>query len=141
MHYDVKNEINGIVSSIDDFEIRNDEYDLIIAVSALEQVDGIESFRIKLDEISKGTKENGIVCLIINSQITEINKENGQILTPQFEVNLSTQNLFDLLNRSFSGWEVIKSNVRNQRYDIPRGKYISDLTTDVVTFVAKKNHS
>lgn len=141
VHYDVKNEINGIVSSIDDFEIRNDEYDLIIAVSALEHVDGIESFRIKLDEISKGTKENGIVCLIINSQITEINKENGQILTPQFEVNLSTQNLFDLLNRSFSGWEVIKSNVRNQRYDIPRGKYISDLTTDVVTFVAKKNHS
>lgn len=137
-NYNVTNEINGIVATIDDFQIENNSYDLIIAVSALEHVDGIESFKSKLREISKGTKENGIVCLIINSQITETDKANGQKLIPQFEVNLKTEELIELLNKSFCGWEVLKSTVRSQRYDIPRGNIISDLTTDVLTFVAKK---
>lgn len=136
--YDVENEINGIVSSIDDFEIKANHYDLIIAVSALEHVDNVESFKNKLIEISNGIRKNGIVCLIINSQIVEINKENGQQLVPQFEVNLETQELISLLNNAFDGWEIIKNTIRSQRYDIPRENCVSDLATDVVTLVARK---
>lgn len=139
--FGVESEINGIVSSIDDFSIPENNYDLIIAVSALEHVDNVESFKYKLTEISKGIKENGIVCLIINSQITEINKENGLPLFPQFEVNLKTQELLNLLSYNFDGWKIIKNTVRNQRYDIPRENCISDLTTDVVTYVACKTAS
>ncbi len=139
IEYNVENEINGIVSSIDDFEIKANHYDLIIAVSALEHVDNAESFKQKLVEISKGIKKDGIACLIINSQITEINKENGQKLIPQFEVNLESQELLDMLSKAFNGWEIIKSTIRSQRYDIPREDYVSDLTTDVVTLVAKNN--
>lgn len=137
MDFGVENEIHSIVSSIDDYKIPENGYDLIIAVSALEHVDSIESFKTKLNEICKGTKENGIVCLIINSQITEINKEDGLSLIPQFEVNLKTEKLLNLLNETFEGWEIIKNTVRSQRYDIPRKICISDLTTDVVTYVAK----
>lgn len=136
--FDVKDEIIGIVSSIDDFSIKENHYDLIIAVSALEHVDSIESFKKKLTEILNGTKENGIVCLIINSEITEINKDNGQELVPQFEVNIKTSELLKILNNTFVNWEKVKITVRNQRYDIPRENCISDLSTDVVTFVAKK---
>lgn len=138
IQYEVEKEINGIVSSIDDYSIPENNYDLTIAVSALEHVDSIQSFKNKLTEIFNGTKKNSIVCLIINSQITEINKENGQELVPQFEVNLKTEELLTLLNKIFDGWEVIKSTVRSQRYDIPRENCISDLSTDVVTYVAKK---
>ena len=140
-NFDVENEINGIVSSIDDYEIQKNGYDLIFAVSALEHVDNVESFKNKLTEISKGIKENGIVCLIINSQITEINKENGLPLIPQFEVNLKTQELLEMLNQTFEGWKIIKNTVRSQRYDIPRENCVSDLTTDVVTYVACKTTS
>ncbi len=135
--FGVKNEINGLVSSIDDYRIINNHYDLIIAVSALEHVDNTDSFVNKLYEINKGTKADGIVCLIINSQITEINKENGIELIPQFEVNLKTEKLLDLLNENFNGWEIVKKTIRSQRYDIPRGNFVSDLTSDVVTYVAK----
>ncbi len=141
IEFDVENEINGVISSIDDFKIPDNNYDLIIAVSALEHVDSIESFKIKLIEIAEGIKEYGIVCLIINSQITEINKENGHPLIPQFEVNLETQELLNLLNEVFDGWELIKNTLRSQRYDIPRENCISDLTTDVVTYVACKTTS
>lgn len=138
IEFGVENEINSIVSSIDEFQIKENNYDLIIAVSALEHVDSVESFKSKLIEICNGTRKNGIVCLIINSEIKEINKETGEKLIPQFEVNLKTRKLLDLLNDAFNGWDIIKSTVRNQRYDIPRQKCVADLSTDVVTFVAKK---
>lgn len=138
IEYDVESEINGIVSSIDDFSIKENCYDLIIAVSALEHIDSVESFKNKLKEICIGTRKNGIVCLIINSEITEINKENGEELIPQFEVNMKTAELLDLLKETFDGWEIIKSTVRNQRYDIPRQSCVADLSTDVVTVVVKK---
>lgn len=136
--YDVKNEINGIISSIDEFSIQEDFYDFILAVSALEHINSVNAFSDKLNEICKGTHKNGIVCLIINSEVTEINKGNGQELIPQFEVNMNTKELIKLLNQTFNGWEIIKNTVRSQRYDIPRKNCISDLSTAVVTFVAKK---
>lgn len=135
--YGVEKEINGIISSIDDFEIEQNHYDLIISVSALEHINSEKAFVEKLKEIKNGIRKNGIVCLIINSEITEINKNNGQKLIPQFEVNLKTEKLLGILNETFDSWEIIKTTVRNQRYDIPRKNCISDLTTDVVTYVAK----
>lgn len=135
--YGVEEQINGIVSSIDDFKIPKNNYDFVMAVSALEHINSVRSFKEKLSEIRDGTRKNGIVCLIINSEITEINKENGEILVPQFEVNIKTTELIDLLRTAFKGWEVLKETVRNQRYDIPRSTCIADLTTDVVTFVAR----
>lgn len=137
--YDVENKINGIISSIDDYKILNNHYDLIIAVSALEHINSEIAFIEKLKEIRNGIRQKGIVCLIINSEISEINKENGQSLIPQFEVNLKTEKLLKILEETFDGWENIKTTVRNQRYDIPRKNCISDLTTDVVTYVAQNN--
>ncbi len=137
IEHGVKNQINGIVSSIDDFKISKNYYDFIIAVSALEHINSVQAFKEKLSEIRDGTHKNGIVCLIINSEIAEINKENGEILVPQFEVNIKASELIDLLRTTFEGWEILKETVRNQRYDIPRGTCIADLTTDVVTFVAR----
>lgn len=138
IRFGVEKEINGIVSSIDDFSIKENHYDLVIAVSALEHIGSVELFKVKLKEISEGTRENGVVCLIINSEITEINKANGQSLVPQFEVNLKTAELLNLLENTFKDWEILKKTVRNQRYDIPRNSCIADLSTDVVTIVVKK---
>lgn len=138
INYGVNSNINGIVSSIDDYHIRENHYDFVLAISALEHINSVSAFTDKLTEICNGTRENGIVCLIINSEITEINKETGETLVPQFEVNIKTEELISLLNKSFKGWEILKNTVRTQRYDIPRKSCIADLTTDVVTFVAKK---
>lgn len=139
--FDAEKSINGIVSPIDDFVIEKEKYDFVFAVSALEHMNSGESFENKLTEIEKGVKENGIVCLIINSEVNEINKSNGEKLNPQFEVNLKTDELNCLLNNIFSEWNIIKNGVSNQRYDIPRNDCIADLTTRVVTFVAKKKNN
>ena len=88
--------------------------------------------------LNKPIKSQGVVCLVMNSEVKEKNKETGENLFPQFEVNLPTEELQEILQNAFEGWEVLKSTVREQQYDIPREGCISELETNVVTFVARK---
>lgn len=136
--YGVSDSINGIVSSIDDFEIKKNGYDFILSVSSLEHINSENAFINKLYEICNGIKENGVVCLIVNSEISETDKQSGKPIEPQFEVNLKTDKLVSLFQHVFNGWQVLKTTVVNQRYDIPRNDCIADLTTNVVTCVVRK---
>lgn len=138
LQYGVENCIRGIVSSIDDYEIAADSYDLILAVSALEHIASQPAFEKKLTVIRDGLRHGGIACLIVNSGVLEHDKATGQELLPQFEVNLPTSQMQDLLENTFAGWKVIKHTIVHQKYDIPREKRIADLETDVVTYVVRK---
>lgn len=130
--------INGIARSIEDYEIKPASYDLILAVSALEHVESEAVFRKKLAEIREGIREKGIVCLIINSDARERRADTNELLEAQFEVNLPSDTVKEILNEIFQGWEVLKSTVIHQEYDIPRDNFISLLHTHVVTFAARK---
>ena len=136
--YGVESNINGVVQPIEDFEIAENTYDFIIAVSALEHIDSKEMFMQKLAEINLGMREQGIVCLVVNSSVKENDKATGEVIPAQFEVNLPTEELQRLLEQSFAGWKLMKTMMKKQQYDIPREGGISDLKTTVVTFVARK---
>ena len=136
--YGVADHIRGIVSAIDDYEITADSYDLIMAISALEHIASQSSFEKKLIEIRDGLRHGGIACLIVNSGVVEHDKATGQELPPQFEVNLPTSQMRELLEKTFAGWQVIKHTIVHQKYDIPRENGIVDLETDVVTYVVRK---
>ena len=136
--YGVSDCINGIVTSIDDFEIEKNGYDIILSVSSLEHINSENAFINKLYEIRNGIKENGVVCLIVNSEISETDKQSGKPLEPQFEVNLKTDKLVSLFQDVFIDWQFLKTTVVNQRYDIPRNDCVADLTTNVVTCVVRK---
>ena len=138
LQYGVENCIRGIVSSIDDYEIAADSYDLILAVSALEHIASQSAFEKKLTVIRDGLRHGGIGCLIVNSGVVEHDKATGQELPPQFEVNLPTSQMQELLEKTFAGWKVIKHTIVHQKYDIPRENGIADLETDVVTYVVRK---
>ena len=73
-----------------------------------------------------------------NSEVREQNKENGLPHPAHFEVILETNKLQEMLKSIFAGWTVLKSTVQEQQYDIPREWGISALTSNVVTFVARK---
>lgn len=137
-NHGVHESINPIVSSIDDFVIEPDKYDLIIAVSALEHVSSEKVFQKKLHEINDGLKQGGIVCLIANSEVTETDKSVNSRVDPQFEVNIKAEEMISLLNGAFENAELLKVSVSEQNYDIPRENFISALSTKVVTFVAQK---
>ena len=136
--YGVAGSIQGIVSSIDDYEIKADSYDLIMAVSALEHIASREAFEEKLIDIRNGVRIGGAVCLIVNSGVTEHDKATGEELHPQFEVNLPTLEMQHLLEETFAGWKIMKHTVVHQKYDIPRQHGLAELETDVVTYVVRK---
>lgn len=104
----------------------------------MEHIDTEDSFRIKLAEIRDGLREKGVVCLVMNSEVREQNRDTKETVDAQFEVNLTTEKLQEYLNEVFEGWSALKSTVSAQEYDIPREGFISRLSTNVVTFVARK---
>lgn len=136
--YGVSRAIRGMVSAIDDYEIVEGAYDLLLAVSALEHMDSRESFGRKLTEIRKGIRPGGVVCLVVNTGVRETDKATGQGASPQFEVNLTREELLDLLGETFAGWKVLKKTTVHQKYDIPRAFGTAELETDVVTWVAQR---
>ena len=138
LQYGVENCIQGIVSSIDDYEIAADSYDIILAISALEHIASQSAFEKKQAEIRDGLRPGGIACLIVNSGVIEHDKATGQELPPQFEVNLPTSQMQELLEKTFAGWQVIKHTVVHQKYDIPRENGIANLKTDVITYVVRR---
>ena len=135
--YGVAGNIQGMVSSIDDYEINADSYNLIMAVSALEHIASRAAFESKLVEIRNGLRIGGVACLIVNSGVMEHDKATGEELPPQFEVNLPTCEMQRLLEQTFAGWQIIKHTVVHQKYDIPRTNGLAELETDVVTYVVK----
>ena len=135
--HDVEKNINGIVCAIEQFSVPENTYDLILAVSALEHVDSRKSFLNKLLEIKAGIRSQGIVCLVINSEVTEHNMNTKEVLDPQFEVNLPSELIQAYIDDVFAGWNTIKKTISPQEYDIPRDSVISHLSTNVITFVGQ----
>lgn len=136
--HNVEASIRGIQRSIEEYTIGADSYDFIMAISALEHIDTEESFRKKLLEIRNGLREKGVVCLVINSEVREKNADTGEAVDAQFEVNLPTVKMQEYLNEVFEGWSILKTTASAQEYDIPREGFVSRLSTNVVTFVARK---
>ena len=137
VEHGVKNRINGTVKAVEEYDIAKNTYDLILAVSALEHIDTEEHFIEKLNEIRNGVREGGIVCLIINSEVTETDIETNEALEPAFEVNLPTERVLEYLEDAFCGWHILRQNVVSEEYSIPRDGRISRLTSKVITFVAE----
>lgn len=136
--YNVESAIEGIVCPIDDYTIHPGRYDLIITVSALEHMDSESSFYKKLTEIRNGLKSGGLICIIMNTEVSEQSITTEDSLEPQFEINIATQKLLDALHNTFVSYEVIKETVCAQSYEIPRGNKTVTLKSNVVTFAANR---
>lgn len=135
----VSSGIKGILASIEEYQIPENTYDFIMAISALEHIDAPESFLQKIVQIRDGVKKNGIVCLIINSGITEMRLDTKEPMEAQFEVNLPTDAIQAFLDKTFLDWEIIKTSVVPQQYDVPRESFVSRINTNVITYVARQS--
>lgn len=136
--YGVQPYIEPHVSSIEQFDIEPLAFDLIVAVSALEHVSSKSELERKLGEIESGTKPSGMNCLIISSNVREMVIESQRMLEPMYEVNLPTDSLLELLDQMYSGWDVVQRLVKPLSYHIERNGLPVRLTSDCITYVAKK---
>ncbi len=136
--YEVDKYIEAVKSTVEDFDIAKNQYDFVVAVSVLEHLESISSLKNKLSHIAKSTKPGGVNCLILNTSVTETLCETGDELTPQFELNLETNRMFELLDSTYKHWRIIKKNNIVQRYEISRDSESVTLNTNVITYVVMK---
>ncbi|MEC0092293.1 class I SAM-dependent methyltransferase [Paenibacillus macquariensis] len=136
--YGVQQCIETILSDIESFDIKEAEYDAIIAVSALEHVSSEEALTRKLHEMTLGTRLNGINCIIINTNVREVVIDSNLALDPMFEVNLSTDRLLAILDQQYEGWEIMIRIVKPLIFEIDRNSIPVNLSADCITFEARR---
>ena len=134
--YDVRNYLTIIKSSIEEFFILEDGYNMIVAVSSLEHLRTKDFLKEKLYEMKKGTKTNGVNCIIVNTNIYEINKHNNDQLDPMFEINISTKEMFTLLDFTYRDWQIEKREVNHMSYGIERNEKSVLVESDCITYIA-----
>lgn len=137
--YGVEAIVRGHLSDIESFTIMPQDYDFIVAVSALEHVCSVQHLENKLTEMNAGTKDQGINCIIISSNISELLVEENKVIDPMFELNLSTDAMLELLDSHYAGWDVQRRLVKQLEYSIQRNDKPVRLSSDCITYVAKKN--
>lgn len=104
---------------------------------SLEYLRTKDTLKAKLHEMKKGTKINGVNCIIINSNISEIDKNNNDILDPLFEINIPTRDMLALLDETYKDWKIETRVINHHVFDIERDGRPVVLETDYITYVVK----
>ncbi|PGZ06753.1 SAM-dependent methyltransferase [Bacillus cereus] len=125
-------------AAIENYHITFNTYDYIVAVSSLEHVKSEEDFKNVLHSMKKGTKNGGINCLIINSNIQEIDLKTNQELDALIEINLPTEEMISTLKNIYQEWKEVKVEIKELAYDIVRNERHIQLKTNAITFVVQK---
>ncbi|MNI28243.1 tellurite resistance protein TehB [compost metagenome] len=137
--YAVSECIETRVSDIAQFEIPTQTYDYIVAVSTLEHLVSQQQFIEVLDRMATGTKYDGINCIILNTNIHEIDVLTGAELEPQIELNMTTPQAEEALHTVYNGWEVIYTILKKLTFNIERNGQEIWLKSDCLTYVIQRN--
>ncbi|MBJ3789499.1 class I SAM-dependent methyltransferase [Bacillus sp. OA1] len=136
--HDVFEVIKTEQAEIENYHIDSNAYDYIVAVSSLEHVKSKEDFKKVLHSMKQGTKNDGINCLIINSNIQEIVLKTNEELEALIEINLPTDEIIRLLKSIYKGWKEVKVEIKELAYNIVRNERHIQLKTNAITFVVQK---
>jgi cyclopropane fatty-acyl-phospholipid synthase-like methyltransferase len=137
--YGVSRYLHPVASDIGAYHIAADSFDYIVAVSSLEHVESKDKLSQVLNQMNAGTKEQGINCIVINTNVLEIDLQSNESLEPYIETNLETTEMQVLLDQAFVGWEVLNNHVKQLEFNIIRDNREILLKSDCITYVVRKN--
>ncbi|WP_010097487.1 class I SAM-dependent methyltransferase [Ornithinibacillus scapharcae] len=136
--YEVEEVIETIKTDIGHYDIAKNEYDLIVAVSTLEHVESEDIFEDVVRKMASGTKNEGLNCIIVNSEVEEIDIDTNEKLDAMMEINIKTEDMLSKLKEIYFGWEVVNQLVKQLEYKIVRDERDVLLKTNAITFVVRK---
>jgi hypothetical protein len=91
----------------------------------------------KLQEMKAGTKDGGINCILMSSEVKEIDVLSGDEQEGLIELNLSTEQAFSYLRKLYSDWDVfIEKSVQQEIQEERDGNEII-FRSNWITFVAQ----
>lgn len=138
LKYEVEEIIIAEVADIENYDIPKERYDYIVACSCLEHVSSEEVFLSQLNQMQAGTKNNGIHCILMSTDVKEIEILSGIEHKGLIELNLRTEHAIALLRATYHDWNIMKEHqVQQEVIENINGKEII-FRSQWITFVAVK---
>jgi 2-polyprenyl-3-methyl-5-hydroxy-6-metoxy-1,4-benzoquinol methylase len=136
--YGVSKVIAAEQADIGDYRIPEAEYDYIVAASSLEHCKSEEVLKKVLRSIAEGTKSGGINCIIMNTNIKEIDAATGGRRETLIEVVMAKDKVLDILRANYKDWEELHVSDEPLDLDIERDEKPVILKADCLTFAVRK---
>ena len=119
-------------------DIAKEQYDYIVACGCLEHISSEEAFVEILERMRKGSRLGGINCIIMNTDIQEVERDTGRAVDTLIELNLKKDAVFTILERVYVGWNVLEHktvirSVDEEKYDTP-----TQFRSQSLTFAVQK---
>jgi SAM-dependent methyltransferase len=99
--------IQPVVADLDTIGLAPRSLDLLVSVSALEHVPGLEALESVLQRCRDATKPSGLHALIIGTDKVEIDARGG-VRPARVEFHLPTEDAKSVLERVYGDWEWIE---------------------------------
>ncbi|MBA2937308.1 class I SAM-dependent methyltransferase [Paenibacillus sp. CGMCC 1.16610] len=135
--YEVTDTIISQVIDVENFLINKNTFDYIVACSCLEHVSSKAAFQDKLEEMKAGTTVGGINCILMSTEVKEIDLLTGEEREGLIELNLSTEKVFAYLREVYVDWNItIEKSVQQEIKEEIDGREII-FKSNWITFVAQ----
>lgn len=133
-----KESFNFFISDIVEFNFFDKTYDFIFSVSTLEHLRDKNQLIKILNTIRNSVVKEGYIYLVLNTEVTEFLKDEQQEIIPFIEINLSTSEMYEVLNCTFKDWVILSKETKKLSFQIERSIGDVEMTTNAITFVAQK---
>ena len=104
--FSVEKKIIPILSDIEEYPLGDVYFDYIVSVSSIEHVKTRESFVEILKNLQRVTNSKGVHCFCIISDNVWIDEKTGAKMEPLIEINLSSEEVKNILNELYSNWDI-----------------------------------
>lgn len=136
--YKVEQFIIPVLADVEHYEVELNTFNLIVACSCLEHVSSEETFIDVVNRMKAGTKDEGINCILMSTEVRELDIANNEEQEGNIELNLTMNRTFELLNDLYRDWHIIKTSTLPQEIrEIKGGKEVS-FKSNWITFVARR---
>jgi ubiquinone/menaquinone biosynthesis C-methylase UbiE len=136
--YNVTDTIIAQAIDVENFSINKNSFDYIIACSCLEHVSSKDAFQAKLKEMKAGTTNSGINCILMSTEVKEIDVLSRAEQEGLIELNLTTEKAFFYLREAYSAWDVSMEKCVQQEIQEEKDGRAIIFRSNWITFVAKK---
>lgn len=104
--YGVDNNVSGIRSDMESFDIKKWHYDLILAVSVLEHCSSYEGILKVIDRMISGTKNGGYNRLEFTTNRNVRDKNTNEAIPTFVETPLESDTLTEMLKEKYREWRI-----------------------------------
>ncbi|WP_028595955.1 class I SAM-dependent methyltransferase [Paenibacillus assamensis] len=105
-NHGINDRIEGVVADAEHYVIHRDSFDYIVSCSCLEHMSSEEAFRAVVKRMIRGTKSGGVNCILMSTEITEVDQITRETVAGVIELNLRTEEAFRILQELYEDWDV-----------------------------------